>query len=95
MSYVIIRHKVADYAKWKRAVNAFSKFRQASGETSFHVLRGSKNPNDLTVCCGWDNAGRMRKFIKSLELREAMKGGGVLGKPEVAFFSKKEDLSVA
>lgn len=94
MPYVIIRHKVADYAKWKRAVNAFKKFRQTSGETSFHVLRGSKKPNDLTVCCGWDNTNRLKKFMKSKELRKAMKEAGVVGKPEIGFFSKKEDLSV-
>ena len=93
MSYVIIRHKVADYGKWKRAVNSFAKFRKASGETSFHVLRGSKNPNDLTVCCCWDNTNRLKKFIKSKELRKAMKEAGVSSKPDVAYFSKKEDLS--
>jgi len=61
---------------------------------SFHVLRGGKNPNDLTVCCGWDNAARLRKFMKSRELRKAMKEAGVISKPEVGYFSKKEDLSV-
>src|SRR6266853_734049 len=80
--------------KWKRAVLSFRAFRKASGEKSFHVLRCSKDPNDLTVCCGWDNAARMRKFMKSPELRKAMKAAGVIGKPEVGFFSKKEDLSV-
>jgi heme-degrading monooxygenase HmoA len=94
MPYVIISHKVANYAKWKRAVNAFSKFRKASGETSFHVLRSAKNPNDLNVCCGWDTTARLQKFIKSTELRTAMKNAGVVSKPVICFFSKKEDLSV-
>lgn len=94
MPYVIIRHKVSNYAKWKRGVHLFKKFRQTSGETSFHVLRSAKNPNDLIVCCGWDTTARMKKFIKSSELRKAMKDCGVISKPEVAFFSKKEDLSV-
>lgn len=94
MPYVIIRHKVANYARWKRAVHAFKQFRQASGEQSFHVLRCAKNPNDLTVCCRWDTNARLKKFIQSAELRAAMKGAGVLGKPDIGFFSKKEDLSV-
>lgn len=95
MSYVIIRHKVADYARFKRVVNAARVWRKASGEKSFHVLRSSKNPNDLIVCCGWDNAARMQKFMKSPELRKRMREAGVVGKPNVSFFSKKEDLSVA
>ena len=94
MSYVMIRHKVANYAKWKRGVRAFSKFRNASGEKCFFVCRSSKNPNDLLVWCEWDTAARMKQFVKSAELRQAMKGAGVISKPEVSFFSKMEDLSV-
>ena len=94
MSYVMIRHKVADYAKWKRVVNAAKVWRKASGEKSFYVLRSSKNPNDLTVCCAWDTAARMQKLMKSPELRERMEDAGVIGKPEVQFFGKMDDLSV-
>ncbi len=32
MPYIMIRHKVANYAQWKRGVKAFAQFRQASGE---------------------------------------------------------------
>ena len=94
MSYVMIRHKVANYAKWKRGVRAAAKFRKASGEKSFYVCRSSKNPNDLTVFCCWDTAARMHKFIKSAALRKAMKDVGVISKPVVTYFSKMENLSV-
>jgi quinol monooxygenase YgiN len=94
MFYVMIRHKVANYAKWKRTVKSFAKFRQASGEKCFFVSRSSKQPKDLLVWCAWDNAARMKKFMKSRDLRQAMKAAGVLGKPEVSFFNQLEDLSV-
>ncbi len=95
MPYVSLRHRVTDYAKWKRAVHAFGASRKASGETSFHVYRDRKSPNDLTVVCSWENASQMQKFIKSPELRKTMKAAGVVGKPVVQFFSKVEDLSVS
>jgi hypothetical protein len=94
MFFVMIRHKVANYAKWKRGVKAFAKFRKASGEKCFYVCRGSKSPNDLLVWCEWDTAARAKKFIKSAELRQAMKGAGVISKPEVSFWDKMEVLSV-
>ena len=94
MSSVMIRHKVANYAKWKRGVVAAKTWRKASGEKSLYVCRSSKNPNDLLVWCEWDNAARMKKFMKSAELRKAMKGAGVLGKPEVSFYGTMEDLTV-
>ncbi len=93
MSYVLIRHKVANYAKWKQAVHAAAAWRKASGEVSFQVYRGSSDPNDLTVVCAWANAAKMRKFMESPELRERMEQAGVISKPEVQFFSKSEDLS--
>ena len=95
MSYVMVRHKIADYAKWKRVVDAAKPWRKASGEKSFYVCRNSKNPNDLMVWCEWDGAAGMQKFMKSPELRKRMKEAGVISKPEIHFFNKMEDLSVA
>ena len=95
MPYVMISHKVANYAKWKRVVNAAKAWRKASGEKCFYVCRNSKNPNDLMVWCEWDTAARMRKFARSAQLRKAMKGAGVIGKPDVSFYGKMEDLSVS
>ena len=95
MSYVLIRHKVADYAKWKRAVQSCADWRKASGELSFQVFRSAKAANDLTVICRWASAAQMRNFVASAELRQRMKDAGVIGKPEVHFFKQAEDLSVA
>ena len=95
MSYVLIRHKVANYAKWKRVVQAATAWRKASGEKSFQVFRSSSAPNDLTIVCGWDSTARMQKFVESAELRERMKQAGVVSRPEIHFFSKADDLSVA
>ena len=93
MPYVMISHKVANYAKWKRTVLDFAKFRKASGEKSFCVCRSSKDPNDLLVWCEWDTTARMMKFLKSSDLRKAMKAAGVISKPVISFYNKMEDLS--
>ena len=93
MPYVMIQHKVANYAKWKREVQAFAPLRKASGEKSFYVCRGSKSPNDLLVWCEWDTAARMKEFVKSGELRKAMAEAGVISKPDIGFYGAMEDLS--
>ena len=94
MAFVLIRHKVANYAKWKAAVKAFKPFRKGSGEKSFCVCRNAKSPNDVMIFCAWDTTARMKAFMKSADLRKAMKGAGVISKPEVTFFKTMEDLSV-
>jgi len=94
MPFIMIRHKVANYARWKRGAQAVAKLRQDSGEKCFYVCRGSKDTNDLLIWCEWDTTARMKKFASSPELRAAMKNAGVIGKPEVSFYGKMEDLSV-
>ncbi len=95
MPYIMIRHKVANYAQWKRGVKAFAAVRKASGEKCFYVCRGSTDPNELLVWCEWDTTARMKKFAKSRELRKAMKGAGVISKPEVSFYGKMEALNAS
>ena len=95
MSYILIRHKIANYAKWKKTVRACAAWRKAGGERSFQVLRSAQSPNDLTVICGFASAAIARKFVASSELRERMREAGVIGKPEVRFFKQAENLTVA
>jgi quinol monooxygenase YgiN len=90
----MIRHEVANYAKWKRGVKAFAAFRKASAEKCFYACRSSKKPNDVMVWCEWDTAARMKKFMNSPELRQAMEKVGVIGQPDVSFFDKMDVLSV-
>ena len=94
MTFVQIRHKIADYAKWKRVVNDAAAFRKKSGELDFQAFRSSDDPNDVTVICKWASAAKARKFLGSAELRKRMKAAGVLGKPKIQSFGKVEDLSV-
>ena len=94
MSYVMVRHKIANYAKWKRVVTSVAEWRKESGEKCLYVCRSSKNPNDLLVWCEWDTAARAQKFLKSAELRKRMKEAGVVGKPEISMYNKMEVLSV-
>ncbi len=46
------------------------------------------------VWCEWDTAARMKKFMNSAELRQAMEKAGVVGKPTVSFFDKMDVMSV-
>ena len=93
MSFVMVRHKITNYAKWKRLIKSAAKRRKTSGEKCLYVCRSSRNPNDLLVWCEWDSATRAKKFVKSAELRKRMKEAGVLGKPEISLWDKMEILS--
>jgi heme-degrading monooxygenase HmoA len=85
MVHVIVRHKVADYTKWKQAFDAYLNRRMASGETGFRVFQSIDDPRDVTVFTDWESADSARRFMSSEDLRGAMQNAGVVGNPEVQF----------
>lgn len=85
MVHVIVRHKVADYTKWKQAFDAYLNRRMGAGETGFRVFQSIDDPRDVTVVTDWENLDSARRFMKSDDLRSTMKNAGVVGDPDVQF----------
>ena len=49
MVHVMIRHKVADFGKWKQAFDAFLNKRMGAGETGSRVFQSVDDPRDVTL----------------------------------------------
>lgn len=85
MVYLRVKHKVADYDKWREGFDAALETRKSGGEKSFKVFRTVDDPNDVIVLAEWDSVERAKVFISSDELKEKMKEAGVLGEPSINF----------
>lgn len=85
MVHVIVRHKVADYAKWKQAFDSHLNRRLAGGETGTRVFHSVDDPHEVVVFSDWDNVDHARRFMSSDDLKKAMKDAGVLGVPDIVF----------
>lgn len=85
MIHVLIRHKVADYPKWKQGFDSFLSHRMAGGEIGFRVFQSIDDPRDVTVLTDWESTEHARRFMQSEDLRKAMQGAGVVGSPDVVF----------
>jgi hypothetical protein len=83
MVHMIIRHKVADYSRWKEAFDAHLNLRKAAGETEARVMVSVDDPHEVTLFFDWDSVDRARRFVGSDDLKQAMKQAGVLGDPDV------------
>ena len=46
MPYLLVRHKVEDYAKWKRAFDEHAATRQTGGSKGGQLFRSSDDPNE-------------------------------------------------
>jgi heme-degrading monooxygenase HmoA len=90
MAYVLIRHKVEEYKRWKPAFDAHGATRKASGSKGGRLLRSAEDPNELVILLEWDNLQKARQFAQSDDLRNTMQRAGVVGKPEVYFLEELE-----
>jgi hypothetical protein len=87
MNYVMIRHKVKDFKKWKAAYDAHVPARNGAGLKERCLLRNTKSRNDVWILFEANNLARAKAFCASADLRAAMKKAGVTGKPDLAILA--------
>jgi heme-degrading monooxygenase HmoA len=85
MVHVMVRHKVADYVRWKEAFDGHLSARKAAGEVGNRVLLSVDDPHEVTLLLDWDSLERARRFAKSDDLKQKMQQSGVVGDPVVSF----------
>lgn len=83
-NYVLVRHKVEDFAKWKAAYDA-ERLRAAAGLSDEYLLQDADDPNMITLLFGAEDVERAKELFNDEALREIMQNAGVVGKPEIHF----------
>ncbi len=78
---LIVRHKVADYAKWKSSYDGHDTMRQAHGVHNYVIGRGVEDSNTIMVAVKVDDLAKAKAFAKDPSLKAAMQKGGVIGMP--------------
>lgn len=78
---MLIKQKVANFAKWFPGYEAHDSARVASGLHNFVVGRGIEDSNTVMVALHVDDTTKAKEFAMSPGLMEAMKKAGVIGKP--------------
>jgi heme-degrading monooxygenase HmoA len=90
MPYMLIRHKVADYVKWKPVFDEHGRTRKASGSRGGYLFRNADDPNETVILLEWDDLAKARQFVESEDLRQAMQRAGVADRPDVYFLDEAE-----
>ncbi len=94
MPYLLIRHKVEDYDRWKQAFDDHASLRQAAGSKGGYLFRNADNPNEIVLIVEMEDLERARQFVGSDDLRQAMQQAGVTGPPEIQFLELADRPSV-
>jgi len=85
MNYILIRHKVADFAKWKPVYGAHGSARADAGLKDERLLRNIDNPSEVVLLFSASDLNKAKQFATSDDLRQRMQQAGVNDKPDVWF----------
>ena len=85
MYYLLCKHKVADYTKWRRVFDSHAEAQRESGLHLLHVLRGTADPNLVVLLFRADDLSKARAFTEAPSAGEAAEISGVIGVPEISF----------
>jgi hypothetical protein len=93
MPYLLVRHKVEDYERWKPIFDHdHGASRARSGSKGGRILRNADAPNELVILLKWESLENARRFANADDSREAMQRAGVADEPDVYFLEEVEQL---
>ncbi|MEM1415235.1 MAG: hypothetical protein AAGH15_10055 [Myxococcota bacterium] len=84
MPFAIIRHKVRDYAAWRRIYDADAERREVEGQGAW-VMVSEKDPSDVAVIIHVNRLEDAKRFMFD-ELGPKMREAGVAEPPRIEFF---------
>ena len=84
-NYVLIRHSVEDYPKWKAVFDAHKPERVNARVTDNQLFQDADDPNMVTILFDAEDMQRAKEFTHSDEVREIMQKAGVVSKPDIYF----------
>ena len=92
MATFIVRHKVRNYAAWKKVFAEHGKIRSQYGFTKSRVYRYLDDPNHVIVVCEVSDLGRARAFVAAPGLAKTMKAAGVVDEPKMFYLDDGESF---
>lgn len=87
MTYLLVRHKVADFPGWKRVFDSHSAAQEAAGLRIERVLRNVDDPDEVVLLFEVTDLEGAREFVGSSEVPEAQRESGVVDEPDIYFLS--------
>ena len=82
---MLVKHKVANYAKWKPGYDAHDSARLAHGLHSYIIARGSDDSNMVLVAMIIDDVEKAKAMGADPSMKDVMKKAGVVGPPEIDY----------
>ena len=83
MHYLLVRHRVVDFARWHAVFEGHSQAQKDAGLLLLHLLRDTTDPDLVVMLFRADDPEAARAFTSSPDAAHAAQSSGVLGAPEI------------
>jgi hypothetical protein len=87
VNMLIVRHKVANFNKWKMDYDGHDTARVANGIHNYVIGQSLADSNDVLVVLKLDDVDKAKAFTNSPGMKEVMQKAGVRGKPTRSFIT--------
>jgi hypothetical protein len=87
MPLLVIRHKVKDYAAWRKIFDGHKQVQTAAGLSNPRVYRSADDANEVVVLMDAADIGKAKQFGASADLKSTMQTAGVVDQPTVYFLN--------
>jgi hypothetical protein len=94
MPFVLVRHKIEDYERWKRVFDENIPPRQEFGFKEGQILRNTDNPHELFVLFEIEDEQKVRAFFELRRFGEEVRKAGVTDQPDVYFLETLVEATV-
>lgn len=83
MHYMLVRHGVTDFARWKRIFDGHAEAQRAAGLHLLYCLRDGGEPELVVMLFRVDDPDKARAFTETPAAQDAGRQSGVVGPAEV------------
>jgi hypothetical protein len=88
MGMLIVRHKVKDFATWKKAFDGHAAAQKQAGLTKPRLFRSADDHNEVVILFDMKDVAAAKKLAGSEDLKSTMKSAGVVDQPTIHFLEE-------
>lgn len=88
MGFLLVRHRVQDFRRWKAGYDAHLPKRAEAGLTEKYLLRDADDASQVVLLFEAQDLDRARAFAASADLRQKMDELGVIDRPDIYFLDE-------
>ncbi|MDZ7690952.1 MAG: hypothetical protein U5K69_07405 [Balneolaceae bacterium] len=83
--HLLVRHKVADFVRWREVFESHRKAHKEAGMELQHLWRNVEEPDEVVLLYEVEDAEKAREFVYSSEVPDAQNASGVIDEADIYF----------